>query len=113
YRLLVRLGNITPADSGADSVVEASVDSAASSLDDAAFLAEAPEPSAARNPSTGELDCWFGSFSPELCCNVDQFGPGGNKGCWDGEYSFASCCTGILSDPGYWVTVDDQKALSA
>ena len=39
------------------------------------------------------LDCWALGFTPEFCCDQDQFGPGGNDACWDGPYTFEACCT--------------------
>merc|ERR1712014_537546 len=36
----------------------------------------------------GSLECWAIGFTPEFCCNIDQFGPSGNKACWDGPYTF-------------------------
>lgn len=47
-------------------------------------------------PLEAELDCWALGFSPGLCCNVDQYGPGGNAACWDGPYTFEVCCQGHL-----------------
>ena len=40
------------------------------------------------------LDCWALGFTPEFCCDLEQFGPSGNAACWDGPYTFDACCRG-------------------
>eukprot|EP00415_Alexandrium_ostenfeldii_P001498 UN1498 len=66
---------------------------------------------ATRSSASGETaaDCWALGFTPELCCNVDQFGEGGNPACWDGPYSFEVCCTGIFADPEFWASRDPAR----
>lgn len=39
-----------------------------------------------------EDSCWFGSITPELCCDQRK-GPIGDPICWSGQYTYPSCCT--------------------
>eukprot|EP00931_Biecheleriopsis_adriatica_P038317 TRINITY_DN21957_c0_g1_i1.p1 TRINITY_DN21957_c0_g1~~TRINITY_DN21957_c0_g1_i1.p1 ORF type:complete len:525 (+),score=92.60 TRINITY_DN21957_c0_g1_i1:98-1672(+) len=41
-----------------------------------------------------ELSC-FGEdgFTFDLCCDQQQYGPGGNSECWDKTYTFEVCCS--------------------
>ena len=52
-------------------------------------------------PDEIAFDCWALGFTPEFCCNEDQFGPGGNTACWDGPYTFEACCGGFSTGSGF------------
>ena len=46
--------------------------------------------------ASGDLTCWIGGHSAELCCD-ETFGPSGNPECWDAEYTYQRCCGSWLS----------------
>eukprot|EP00927_Polykrikos_kofoidii_P006269 TRINITY_DN12549_c0_g2_i1.p1 TRINITY_DN12549_c0_g2~~TRINITY_DN12549_c0_g2_i1.p1 ORF type:complete len:830 (+),score=78.13 TRINITY_DN12549_c0_g2_i1:97-2586(+) len=47
-----------------------------------------------REEDMNTLDCWTGSHTPKLCCDV-RLSPVGRAECWDGYYTFAKCCIGL------------------
>ena len=59
----------------------------------------------------GDVACWAVGYTPEFCCNVDQFGSAGNAACWDGPYSFATCCVGKLASKEFWRELDSGRQL--
>eukprot|EP00927_Polykrikos_kofoidii_P060982 TRINITY_DN55875_c0_g1_i1.p1 TRINITY_DN55875_c0_g1~~TRINITY_DN55875_c0_g1_i1.p1 ORF type:complete len:617 (+),score=93.51 TRINITY_DN55875_c0_g1_i1:150-2000(+) len=59
------------------------------------------------------LECWVFGITPELCCNVAQFGPGGNANCWEGDFTFVACCVGRLADLAFWSSRESTEMAAA